>query len=47
MIDTLKEVAIDVVIVAFGVLLITAQGAVDRAKGVSCGQAEVTQAAQP
>ena len=43
MIDTLKEVAIDIVVVAFGVLLITAQGVVDHAKGVYCGQAEAAQ----
>jgi hypothetical protein len=43
MIDHLKEIAIDLIIVAFGLLLITAQGTLDRAKGLSCGQA-VTQA---
>jgi hypothetical protein len=42
--ETLKEIAIDFLIVVAGVIIITAQGAFDRAKGLSCGRAEVTQA---
>lgn len=47
MIDTLKEIAIDFLIVVAGVIIITAQGAFDRAKGLSCGRAETAEQAKP
>lgn len=47
MIDTLKEIATDLFIIVVGFVIITAQGAFDRAKGLSCGRAETAEQASP
>jgi len=41
--ETLKEIVIDVLILVAGIVIITAEGAYNNAKGLSCGRTETTQ----
>lgn len=40
--ETLKELAVDVLVVLAGLIIITAEGAVNHAKGLSCGRVETS-----
>lgn len=45
--DTLKELVIDACILLAAWFLISAEGVVSRAKGLSCGQVQTTSQARP
>ena len=45
--ESLKELAVDALIVLLGIVIITAQGAVNHAKGLSCGRIETSAQAKP
>jgi len=45
--ETLKEIAYDVLVVLAGLLIVTAEGISTGAKGLSCGRVETSAQAHP